>query len=125
MHELSLCQNIIDQLQDLAQQHGAVAVARVEVQVGVLSGVEAQLLEQAFPFAAADTIAADARLVTEVVQPRVACAACGQESAASASDLRCPACGSEQTRLVRGRELILARVELVPARAAATAGQGS
>ena len=38
---------------------------------------------------------------------------------------RCAACGSEDTRLVRGRELILARVELVPAEAMAAAGQGS
>lgn len=125
MHELSLCQNIIDQLQDLARQHDAVAVARVEVHVGVLSGVEAQLLEQAFQFARVDTIAADAILVTEVVLPQVSCLACGQDSAASASDLRCRACGSEQTRLVRGRELILARVELVPATATAPASQGS
>lgn len=123
MHELSLCQNIIDQLQDLARQHGAAAVARIEVQVGVLSGVEPQLLEQAFGFAAVDTIAADAILVTEVVLPQVSCLSCGQDSAASASDLRCRACGSEQTRLVKGRELILARVELVPAEA--PAGQGN
>lgn len=127
MHELSLCQNIIDQLQELVRQHIAAAVARVEVQIGVLSGVEPRLLEQAFEFARIDTIAADAKLVTDVVSPRVACDACGMETAASAGDLRCAACGSRDTRLVRGRELILARVELVPAQAAAAAaaGQGS
>jgi len=125
LHELSLCQNIIDQLDGLARQHGARAVARIEVEVGVLSGVEAKLLEQAFPFAAADGIAADAVLVTRVVPPRVACLACGAETAASASDLTCRACGSGETRLVQGRELILARVELVPAGAEAMAGQGS
>ena len=121
MHELSLCQNIIDQLQDLARQHHAASVSRVEVQVGVLSGVEPQLLEVAFRSAQAGTIAEHATLVTEVVTPRVACLACGQESAASASDLRCAACGSVQTRLVSGGELILAHVALVPAQAAANA----
>lgn len=125
MHELSLCQNIIDQLQGLAQQHEAVAVALVEVQIGVLSGVEPLLLEQAFASARIDTIAADAEFVMDVVQPRVACLSCGQETAASAGDLRCGACGSDQTRLVRGGELILARVKLVPAATAAGAGEGS
>ena len=124
MHELSLCQNIIDQLQDLARQHNARSVSRLEVQVGVLSGVEARLLEQAFVFAQAGTLAEEAELVTEVVQPRVACLACGAETAASANDLRCADCGSEVTRLVRGGELILARVELVPADAPAAAAAG-
>jgi len=124
LHELSLCQNIIDQLEELARRHDAASVSRVEVQVGVLSGVEPQLLEQAFPFVQAGTIAEHATLVTEVVQPRVACLACGAQTEASASDLRCASCGSEETQLVRGRELILARVELVPAAvdAAAVAG---
>ena len=125
MHELSLCQNIMDQLHELARQHGAASVARVEVQVGVLSGVEPQLLEQAFQFAQAGTIAEDATLVTEVVAPRVACLACGAEAEAKANDLRCSLCGSADTRLVSGRELILARVELVPAAAAAAAGGGN
>lgn len=125
MHELSLCQDIIGKLQELARQHDAAAVVRVEVQIGVLSGVEPQLLTQAFLSAQAGTIAADAQLVTEVVRPRVACLACGQETACSASDLSCRVCGSLQTRLVRGGELILAHVQLVPASSAAPAGEGS
>ena len=41
----------------------------MEVQVGVLSGVEPLLLEQAFQFAQAGTIAEQAVLMTEVVSP--------------------------------------------------------
>lgn len=122
MHELSLCQNIMDQLHALARQHNAASIARVEVQVGVLSGVEPQLLEQAFQFAQAGTIAEAAVFVTEVVAPRVHCLACGADTAAKASDLRCAACGSAETRLISGRELMLARVEMVPAGAEAAAG---
>ena len=81
MHELSLCQNIIDQLRELARQHDAASVSRLEVQVGVLSGVEPQLLEQAFLFAKAGTLAEHAVMRTELVQPRVACLACGAETA--------------------------------------------
>ena len=125
MHELSLCQDIMDQLQELARRHNAASVSRVEVQIGVLSGVEPQLLEQAFQFAQAGTIAQDARLVTEVVPACVACLECDAETVASANDLRCAVCGSPQTRLVKGHELILARVELVPAEVTAAAGGGN
>lgn len=125
MHELSLCQDILDQLQELARQHDAAAVSRVEVQVGVLSGVEPHLLEQAFLSARDGTIAERAQLVTEVISPFIACLACGAEAAASAGDLSCRACGSVQTRLVRGRELILSRVQMVPAGAMAAAAGGT
>ena len=124
LHELSLCQNLLDQLQQLARQHHAAAVKRVELQVGVLSGIEPLLLEQAFQFAQEGTIAEHAVLMTEVVSPVVSRFSCGAETAASAADLTCRACGSEDTRLIRGGELILARVELVPAEAMAIVGQG-
>ena len=112
MHELSLCQNLIDQVTALARQHKAQSVACVRVQIGVLAGVEPLLLESAFSIARAGTVADHAEMFTEIVQPQVACRACGAESEVTPSDLRCPACGSADTRLVRGEELILARVEL-------------
>lgn len=113
MHELSLCQDLIDQLEELAAAHEARAVAWARVEVGLLAGVEARLLESAFAIAKAGTVADAAELLIEVVPPVVFCAACGRESEASPGNLRCSGCGSGETRLVRGDELILARVELV------------
>lgn len=115
MHELSLCQDLIDQLEDLVETHQARSVAWARVQVGMLAGVEAQLLESAFTIARAGTVADSAELVIEVVPPLVSCDACGHEGEVSPGNLRCPACGGAETRLVRGDELILAQVELVVA----------
>lgn len=112
MHELSLCQDLIGQVTELARKHRARSVACVRVQIGMLAGVEPLLLESAFSIARAGTVAERAEMVTEIVAPRVLCGACGAESEASPSCLRCPACDSDDTRLVRGDELILARVEL-------------
>jgi len=113
VHELSLCQNLIDQLADLVSTHDARAVARVRLEIGALSGVEALLLESAFAIAKMDTVAAQAELITAVVAPRVLCEDCGRESDTSPSNLCCPACGSALTELVRGNELMLASVELM------------
>ena len=113
MHELSLCQNLIDQLTALARQHGAIAISRVEVQAGPLSGVEPQLLETAFLMAREGTVADTAELVIDSPSARVACSACEAESVVPPNDLRCPCCGSTDTTLVAGHELILARVELI------------
>jgi hydrogenase nickel incorporation protein HypA/HybF len=113
VHELSLCQNLIDQLSALVRQHGAISVARVEVEVGALAGVEAQLLEDAFSLTRLGTVAEQAELVTRVVAARVRCRQCHTEADTPANQLRCPACHSLDTDLVRGQALILARVELV------------
>jgi hydrogenase nickel incorporation protein HypA/HybF len=57
MHELSVCQALIDQVEALAEARGASAVSRITVAIGALSGVEAHLLEQALPIASASPMA--------------------------------------------------------------------
>lgn len=112
MHELSLCQGMLPQLESIAREHKAAAVTRVTVQIGPLSGIEPQLLAQAFPIASAGTIAEGASLVTESLPIRVRCSRCGAESEAQANRLLCGACGHWQTQLLSGDEMLLASVEL-------------
>jgi hydrogenase nickel incorporation protein HypA/HybF len=112
MHELAVCQALIDQVAHVAAEHGAASVCRIVVQVGPLSGVEPGLLEEAYAIARAGTVADTATLVLEQAQPRVRCNACGAESAVSANRLSCPECGNWRTTLVAGDELLLASVEL-------------
>lgn len=57
MHELAVHEPFTDQLTALAARHQAMAVARIELQVGTLSGVEPLLLEDAFPIASTGSIA--------------------------------------------------------------------
>jgi hydrogenase nickel incorporation protein HypA/HybF len=113
MHELSLCEDIINQLTALTGRHGANAVARVSVRIGALGGVEPMLLEHAFRSACIDTVAEQAEFLTEWVVARVRCRACGTEAETAQNDLRCPACGSHDTQLTHGDELTLASVELL------------
>jgi hydrogenase nickel incorporation protein HypA/HybF len=115
MHELSVCQALIEQVQDIARANGAAAVSRVVLRIGPLSGVEPQLLAQAFPLARAGTVAAAAELEIENLPVRVKCEQCGAETDASANRLLCGRCGDWHTRLLSGDELLLASVELVKA----------
>jgi hydrogenase nickel incorporation protein HypA/HybF len=112
MHELSVCYGVLDQVEDIARQHDATGVRAIHLRIGPLSGVEPQLLEQAFPLARAGTIAADAELVIESLPIRVRCDTCGAETPATPSRLVCGACGDWHTRLMSGDELLLASVEL-------------
>ena len=121
MHELSVCQALIRQLDAIARDEQAARITRVVVHIGPLSGVEAQLLRQAYPIASAGSPAADAELVLESLPIRVRCERCGAETEAKANRLVCGACGDYHTRLIGGDELLLTQVELERAEAPSAA----
>ena len=112
MHELSVCLSLLDQVHAIAADHGSRRVTRIEVAVGPLSGVEAELLRNAWPIACADTIAVDADFVISESDIVVHCQACNTETQATANRLVCGECGDFRTRLTSGDEMILQRVEL-------------
>jgi len=113
MHELSLCQALLDQVTQIARDHGASRVDRILLKVGPLSGVEPSLLKHAYPLAATGTLAEFAELVIEPAEIRVHCHTCGADTEAKPNRLLCGACGGFQTRLVSGDEMLLANLELI------------
>jgi len=113
MHELSVCQALLGQVETLAVQHRATAVAKVVLHIGPLAGVEPRLLQEAFPIASAGSIAEGAELVIEPLPIRVRCENCGAESEATANRLLCGACGDWHTQLLSGDEMLLASVEMM------------
>jgi hydrogenase nickel incorporation protein HypA/HybF len=115
MHELSVCMELIDQVEAIARSHEAKRVESIVLRIGALSGVEPGLLESAFDMARLGTVAEHASLLTERIEPRIRCRTCGLEAEAGPGDLRCPACGGADTALIAGDEMILARVELLKA----------
>jgi len=113
VHELSVCQALIGQVETVAQERGARGVKSVLVRLGPLSGVEASLLEQAYPLARAGTIAEASRLLIEPAPIRIKCETCGAETEAAPNCLICATCGDYHTRLLSGDEMMLMSVELV------------
>ena len=112
MHELAVCQDIIAQVENIAREHDAIAVHLVSVEIGPLSGVEAALLEAAFPIACAGTVAENAKLEINEIPVKVKCRSCQEISTASSNDLTCRSCGNWQTDVISGDEMLLKRIEL-------------
>jgi len=111
MHELSVCQDLVSQVERIARQHQA-QVSSITVRIGPLSGVEPALLEQAYPLAVAGTCLAMARLVIDSLPVRVRCRSCHEDSDAAPNRMLCASCGDWRTDLLSGDELQLASVEL-------------
>lgn len=112
MHELSVCQALLDQVEAIARDRNACAVTEINVQIGPLSGVEPILLQQAFRIASAGTLAEGARLNLSTMPVRVHCRSCGVETAALPARLVCAECGDWRTTLVSGDDLLLTTIEL-------------
>lgn len=112
MHELSVCLSLLQQLEKIAAERNASAVDKIYLQVGPLSGIEPALLRNAYPMAAAGTIAEGAELIIEACDIVVSCTECGAESPAKPNRLLCGVCGDFRTRIVSGEEMILQRMEM-------------
>jgi len=112
MHELSVCLALLDQIQSIAREHGATRVERILLRVGPLSGVEAPQLMNAYPLAAAGTIAEAAVLDIEHATVRVRCEKCQAETAAEPNRLLCGRCGGFHTHVIGGDEMLLVNLEL-------------
>lgn len=112
MHELSVCQSIIDQVSHIAADHHASCIDKIYLQIGPLSGVEPELLISAFSIAKADTLASHAELIIQTMPVRVSCEKCSAISEVVMNHLVCQSCGDWHTQLLSGDELLLERVEL-------------
>lgn len=116
MHELSVCQALVQQLEGVSAANGGGAVELVRLRIGPLSGIEATLLRHAFPLASAGTVAEGAELVIEAAVIVVQCNMCGARTQAAPNRMLCGACDSFKVRMVSGDEMLLESVELtVPA----------
>ncbi len=112
MHELAICQSLMDQVENIALERNALCVTSIIVGIGPLSGVEAQLLKNAYTVASAGTVAEHAELIIETLPIRVKCSLCGSESDALPNKLICKQCGDWRTTLLSGDEMMLMSVEL-------------
>lgn len=113
MHELAVCQALIAEVEALAISRQAQCVTAVHVEVGPLSGVEAELLKRAYPIATAGTVAEDAEFFVESAPVLVHCSRCHADSEATVNRLVCGACGDWRTSVISGDELFLASVEMI------------
>jgi hydrogenase nickel incorporation protein HypA/HybF len=110
MHEYSLVQAMVEQVEAAARARSAVSVHRLDVRVGELAGVDVDLFKTAYLTFRERTICEGAELEVSVVPVRWACERCGRDIERGHA-LQCPVC-RRPARLVAGDELILDRIEM-------------
>ena len=109
MHEYSIVQALMARIEEEAAARNAVAVERVSIRIGELSGVEVELLHTAYMTFRERTICERAPLDIATVRAAWACRDCGVTIPAG-GPLRC-ACGGH-AELRHGDEILLDRIEM-------------
>ena len=112
MHEVSICESIIDILEEHAVKEGASRVTYVRLKVGEMAGVVEDALRFSFEIVAKGTVAEGCELVVDLVPLTALCRSCGGEFSVSGYAFSCPCCGSGEIDIVTGRELLVYEIDL-------------
>ena len=113
MHELSIAISMIDQIAEESENRGGLQVEAVHMKLGIFSGVDKDALLFAFELACEGSPFEGSRLVIESIPLVIYCAACQKDrTPPSVYQLSCPDCGSPGQRIVTGREIEVASLEV-------------
>jgi len=112
MHEVSICESIIDILKEQAAKGGASKVTSVRLKIGEMAGVVEDSMRLAFEVVVKGTLADGAELIIDTVPLAARCRSCGREFRIAGYAFSCAHCGRPEIELVSGRELTIEEIDM-------------
>ncbi len=112
MHEMSLCEGIVQILEEQAAIQHYTRVRRVWMEIGQLSGIEIEALRFSFDVVCRDTLAEGAKLDIIEVPGQAWCLPCARTITVSQRHDPCPKCGSYQIQVTGGDEMRIKELEV-------------
>jgi len=112
MHELAITQGILGIALDEAAKRNVSRVISIKIMIGDFSGIVPQLIQEYYNIASRGTVAENAALILERVPVTIRCLSCGAVSTVSKTFVKCSVCGSEQIKMLTGREFNVDSMEV-------------
>ena len=112
MHEMALCEGIIQVLESEAQRQHFQKVKHVWLEIGALAGVEVEALRFGFEAVSRHSLAADAQLTILPLAAQAWCLNCGQTVTIQQRYEACPQCGTYQLQVTQGDEMRIKELEV-------------
>jgi hydrogenase nickel incorporation protein HypA/HybF len=112
MHEMSICEGILQVLENEAKRQGFQHVKGVWLEIGPLAGVETEALSFCFDAVVRGSLADGARLEIIAMPGQGVCMQCSQSVPVLQRFDPCPACGSYGVRITSGEELRIKELEV-------------
>jgi len=114
MHELGIVVKVLDEVDALAAQYEAKKILKVTMEVGEVSTIVPDLFTDAFDWAKKKTrFAQEAALEMILIEGRTYCQSCGETYRTTEHGKKCPHCGSYETYLLTGDQVIIKDVAAV------------
>lgn len=108
MHELGIVFHIIRSVEEVGRQNGVKRVNAVTLELGEVSGVLEDYLQDCWNWAASKSeMLRGAKLQVEVIPAKTLCEDCGLVYQTVAHGRTCPGCGSGHTHLIQGNETMI------------------
>jgi len=112
MHEYSIVQSLLDSCEENAKANNSSQVIKVVVKIGVMSGVEPDLLQTAFDTFKENTICESAEFHINIQPVVISCHACNKKSILEKHEYCCPSCKGTELDVVDGEDMYLMQLEL-------------
>lgn len=113
MHEMSLCEGILQVVEDAAAREGFDRVTAVRLEIGRFAGVEPKALHFGFDVVTKGTVAEDARLEIIDLPGEAFCFDCAETVELEARVAPCPGCGGARLTPTGGTEMRIKDLEVV------------
>lgn len=112
MHEYSIVQSLINSCEENAAKNKATKITKVVIKIGVMSGVEPELLRTAFETFKEETICEEAELIINIQAIIIKCNDCLSETILEGIEYYCPKCKSANLKVLDGEDMYLMQLEL-------------
>lgn len=108
MHELTIMNSILDMVRESARYNSITKISKLKLIIGRLTMIMPDSLHFCFEALRQESLFESATLEIEEVPAVIQCQACARESVQpDIYYFSCPACGSNQVEILKGRELYL------------------
>lgn len=112
MHEISLCLNALELIEQQARQHGVKRVTAVWLEIGALSCIEESALRFSFDSVCRQTLAEGSQLHLVYKAAQAWCWNCSASVSIDRHDAGCPQCGSHTLKVESGESLQVKQIEV-------------
>lgn len=112
MHEMALCESILQTLEAEARRQGFERVRTVRLEIGRLATVEPEALRFSFEVVTRDSLADGARLEIIEIPGSAWCMHCAQTVDIARRFDECPLCGGYQLQVTGGDEMRIKELEV-------------
>ena len=112
MHEIGIVRSMCKTVLDYAKQNNVKTISEIVCQVGELSLVVPEYMEELYPMVAAGTELENTKLVLEIIPGLAECEECDEIFNVIENEGYCPNCGSFEKTVLSGKDFLIKEIHI-------------